>query len=102
MRYSSREHSRLYGFDPEKGLPSSKKSSSGCTQKIEVESLKIAERAACTGKDFEALFRIVVPQGMTRYVHGLAILFSARPTSPVNFVGYLNGRHRTQAGRGAA
>jgi len=89
MRYSSEEHSRLYGFDPEKGLPSFEE----IVQRMHPEDrgrvAEIAERAACTGKDFEALFRIVVPQGMTRYVHGFGHpVFNASGT-PGEFVGIL-------------
>jgi PAS domain S-box-containing protein len=89
MRYSSEEHSRLYGFDPESGLPSFEE----IVQRMHPEDrgrvAEIAERAACTGKDFEALFRIVVPQGMTRYVHGFGHpVFSASGT-PGEFVGIL-------------
>src|SRR6266478_1241123 len=89
MRYSSEEHSRLYGFDPEKGLPSFEE----IVQRMHPEDrgrvAEIAERAACTGKDFEALFRIVDPQGMTRYVHGFGHpVFNASGT-PGEFVGIL-------------
>src|SRR5882724_3862808 len=89
MRYSSEEHSRLYGFDPEKGLPSFEE----IVQRMHPEDrgrvAEIAERAARTGKDFEALFRIVVPQGMTRYVHGFGHpVFNASGT-PGEFVGIL-------------
>jgi len=51
----------LYGFDPGKGLPSFEEIVRGCTQKIEVESLK-SPSDSLHGKDFEALFRIVDPQ----------------------------------------
>src|SRR5882762_4402686 len=74
MRYSSEEHSRLYGFDPERGLPSFE---------------EIVQRAARTGKDFEALFRIVVPQGMTRYVHGFGHPVFSASGIPGEFVGIL-------------
>src|SRR5258708_26475967 len=48
-----------------------------------------AERAACTGKDFEALFRIVDPQGMTRYVHGFGHPVFNASGKPGEFVGIL-------------
>src|SRR5258708_16246171 len=89
MRYSWEEHSRLYGFDPEKGLPSFEE----IVQRMHPEDrgrvAEIAERAACTGKDFEALFRIVVPQGMTRYVHGFGHPVFSASDIPGEFVGIL-------------
>src|SRR5712672_649351 len=89
MRYSSEEHSRLYGFDPEKGLPSFEE----IVQRMHPEDrgrvAEIAERAARAGKDFEALFRIVVPEGMTRYVHGFGHPVFNASGKPGEFVGIL-------------
>jgi C4-dicarboxylate-specific signal transduction histidine kinase len=71
MLHSSDEHSRLYGFDPDRGLPSIEE----FRQRIHpddraqvVESFESARRA---GKDFEAHFRIVPPDKTTKYVHGV-------------------------------
>src|SRR6266404_1593374 len=89
MRYSCEEHSRLYGFDPEKGLPSFEEIVERMHPEDRGRVAEIAERAACAGKDFEALFRIVVPEGMTRYVHGFGHpVFNASGT-PGEFVGIL-------------
>src|SRR6266403_2209330 len=89
MRYSSEEHSRLYGFDPEKGLPSFEE----IVQRMHPEDrgrvAEIAQRAAYAGKDFEALFRIVVPEGMTRYVHGFGHPVFNASGKPGEFVGIL-------------
>src|ERR1700730_9475419 len=69
--HSSEEHSRLYSFDSERGIPSFEE----MVQRIHPEDrprvVEIAERANCTEKDFEAQFRIVLPDGTTKYVHGL-------------------------------
>jgi len=71
MRHSSDEHSRLYGFDPDRELPSTEE----FRQRIHpddraqvVESFESARRA---GKDFEAHFRLVLPDKTTKYVHGV-------------------------------
>src|SRR5258708_4769942 len=89
MRYSWEEHSRLYGFDPEKGLPSFEEIVQRMRREDRGPVDEIAERAACTGKDFEALFRIVVPQGMTRYVHGFGHPVFSASGIPGEFVGIL-------------
>jgi C4-dicarboxylate-specific signal transduction histidine kinase len=69
--HSSEEHSRLYSFDSERGIPSFEE----MVQRIHPEDrprvVEIAERANCTEKDFEAQFRIVLPDGTTKYVHGI-------------------------------
>src|SRR5260370_10087788 len=71
MRRSSEEHSRLYGFDPERGLPSFEE----IVQRIHPEDrariVEIAEKANCAGKDFEAHFRVVLPDGTTKYLYGV-------------------------------
>jgi PAS domain S-box-containing protein len=69
--HTSEEHSRLYGFDPETGIPSFEE----LVQRIHPEDrarvVEIAERANCAGKDFEAHFRIVLPDGTTKYAHAI-------------------------------
>src|SRR5713226_2960461 len=71
IRHSSEEHSRLYGFDPERGLLSFEE----IVQRIHPEDrariVEIAERANCAGKDFEAHFRVVLPDGTTKYLYGV-------------------------------
>jgi len=71
IRHSSEEHSRLYGFDPERGLPSFEE----IVQRIHPEDrariVEIAEKANCAGKDFEAHFRVVLPDGTTKYLYGV-------------------------------
>ncbi len=89
MRYSSEEHSRLYGFDPEGGLPSFEEIVQRMHPEDRARVVEIAERAAYAGKDFEALFRIVVPHGMTRYVHGFGHPVFSASGAPGEFVGIL-------------
>jgi PAS domain S-box-containing protein len=69
--HTSEEHSRLYGFDPETGIPSFEE----MVQRIHPEDrprvIETEERANGAGKDFEAHFRIVLPDSTTKYVHGV-------------------------------
>ena len=89
MRYSSEEHSRLYGFDPDNGMPSFEEILQRMHPEDRTRVTEIAKRASCAEKDFEVHFRIVVPDGTTRYVHGVGHpVFNAAGT-PGEFVGIL-------------
>jgi PAS domain S-box-containing protein len=69
--HSSEEHSRLYGLDPEKGIPSFEE----FHQRIHPEDRdRVSEalaRVRRAGTDVEMHFRVVLPEGTTRYMHGV-------------------------------
>ena len=69
--HSSEEHSRLYGLDPEKGTPSFEK----FYQRIHPEDrdrvIETLVRAIHAGTHVEEHFRVVLPEGTTRYMHGV-------------------------------
>jgi len=89
MRHSSEEHSRLYGFDPERGIPSFQQFVQRMHPEDRARVVEITERANCEGKDFEAHFRLLLPDGTTRYVHGVGHpVFNASGASG-EFVGIL-------------
>ncbi len=69
--HSSEEHSRLYGFDPEKGIPSFEEMVQRMHPEDRTQIVESAERANSAGKDFEAQFRLLLPDGTTKYVHGV-------------------------------
>src|SRR2546427_2091961 len=71
MRHSSEEHSRLYGFDPDRGLPSREEFQQRIHPEDRARVVETFERASCEEKDFEAHFRVVLPDGTTRYMHGI-------------------------------
>jgi PAS domain S-box-containing protein len=85
--HSSEEHSRLYGFDPERGIPSFKE----FVQRIHPEDrsrvVEIAERANSAGKDFEAQLRVVHPDGTTKYLHSVGHPVFNASGDLVEFVG---------------
>src|SRR5260370_715010 len=87
--HSSEEHSRLYGFDPERGIPSFEE----MVQRVHPEDrprvVESAERANSAGKDFEAQFRLLLPDGTTRYVHGVGHPVFNASGATVEFVGIL-------------
>src|SRR5271156_831051 len=68
--HSSEEHCRLFGFDPERGVPLFEE----LIQRIHPEdrspSLQGFESPSRAGTDFDAHFRIVHPDGTTKYVYG--------------------------------
>jgi PAS domain S-box-containing protein len=87
--HSSEEHSRLYGFDPERGIPSFEEMVQRMHPEDRPRVVESAERANSSGKDFEEQFRLLLPDGTTRYVHGVGHpVFNASAAS-VEFVGIL-------------
>jgi PAS domain S-box-containing protein len=71
MRHSSEEHSRLYGFDPEKGIPSFEEFVQRMHPEDRSRFVEIAERANSAGKDFDVHLRVVLPDGTTKYLYGV-------------------------------
>ncbi len=71
VRHSSEEHSRLYGFDPERGIPSFEEMAQRIHPEDRPRVVETVERANRAGKDFEVHFRIVLPDGTMKYVHGV-------------------------------
>jgi PAS domain S-box-containing protein len=71
MTHSSHEHSRLYGFDGERGVPSLEQ----FRQRIHPEDrdrvVAVFDRAVAQGTDFGVEFRILPPEGTIRYAHGV-------------------------------
>jgi PAS domain S-box-containing protein len=68
--HSSEEHRRLFGFDPEKGIPSFDE----LVRRIHLEdrphALQELETTTPSGQDFDAYFRIVLPDGTMKYLYG--------------------------------
>jgi C4-dicarboxylate-specific signal transduction histidine kinase len=67
--HSSAEHSRLYGFDPENGLPSFEEFHQRVHPEDRAGIVEALERANSAGKDFEAHFRVALPDGTTRFIY---------------------------------
>jgi PAS domain S-box-containing protein len=68
MRHSSEEHSRLYGFDPDKGLPSFEEFQQRIHPEDRAAVTETLETASRAGNDCELHFRVVIPDGTTKYV----------------------------------
>src|SRR6266850_1683924 len=87
--HSSEEHSRLYGFDPEKGIPSFEEMVQRMHPEDRTQIVESAERANSAGKDFEAQFRLLLPDGTTKYVHGVGHPVFNASGATAEFVGIL-------------
>jgi PAS domain S-box-containing protein len=70
--HSSDEHSRLYGYDPERGIPSFEELVERMHPEDRARVVEMAERSNREGTDFEAHFRVLLPDRTTKYVCGIA------------------------------
>jgi PAS domain S-box-containing protein len=84
----SDQYYQIFGFDPETGIPSRQT----IRQRIDPEDRADAdaslEKAIVEGNDFELNYRIVLPDGIVKFIHSVAHpVFNASFNSPVEFVG---------------
>ena len=89
MRHSSEEHSRLYGFDPDKGLPSFEEFHQRIHPEDRAGVTATLERAGRAGIDCEVHFRVVLPDGTTKCVHGVGHPVFNASGDVVEYVGIL-------------
>jgi PAS domain S-box-containing protein len=71
MTHSSHEHSRLYGFDAEKGMPSRAQFQQRIHPEDRDRVVAVFDTAVAQRTDYEAEFRILLPDGAIRYAHGV-------------------------------
>ena len=60
----------MYGFNPEQGIPSFEEFIQRIHSEDRAGALEAFENASRAGKDFDAYFRIVLPDGTTKYAYG--------------------------------
>jgi PAS domain S-box-containing protein len=70
LLHSSEEHRRLFGFDPEKGVPSFEELVQRIHPEDRAPAMQEFQNTSRTRTDFDAHFRIVHPDGTTKYVYG--------------------------------
>jgi hypothetical protein len=68
--HSSEEHCRLFGFDPERGVPSFEELVGRIHPEDRAPAMQGFENPSRSAIDFDAYFRIVHPDGTTKYVYG--------------------------------
>ncbi|HEY1526004.1 MAG TPA: ATP-binding protein [Candidatus Angelobacter sp.] len=85
--HSSREHSRLFGFDSEEGPWSLARLRGRVHPEDQDELFETWVRAVHEGKDYEADFRIVLSGGVVRYIHAVGHPFFNESGNVVEFIG---------------
>jgi PAS domain S-box-containing protein len=71
MTHSSHEHSRLYGFDADMGVPSVQQFTQRIHPKDRGRVVAVFDGAVAQRTDYEVEFRILLPDGALRYAHGV-------------------------------
>jgi PAS domain S-box-containing protein len=71
LTHSSDEHSRLYGFDPDQGVPSFEEFRQRVHPEDRAEWTEALERAFGEAAGAEGEFRIVPPQGPLKHLHAI-------------------------------
>ena len=69
VTHSSDEHSRLYGFDPEQGVPSLEEFGQRVHPEDRARWTEALEKGFREGASVEGEFRVVPPQGPLRHLH---------------------------------
>jgi PAS domain S-box-containing protein len=85
--HTSREHSRLLGFDSEEGPWSLERLRGRVHPEDQDELFETWERAVHEGKDYEADFRVVLPGGAVRYIHAVGHPLFNQSGNVIEFVG---------------
>jgi PAS domain S-box-containing protein len=89
MLHSSEEHYRLYGLDPEMGIASFEEFHRRIHREDRDRVSETLERAIRTGTDVEVHFRVVFPDGTTRYMHAVGHPILKPSADTGEFVGIL-------------
>jgi PAS domain S-box-containing protein len=83
----SQEHLRIFGFDPKNGMPSFETLFQRIHPDDRANASEILERAIHDGTDYEQDFRIVLPDGTTKYMHATGHPVFNSSGDPVEFLG---------------
>jgi PAS domain S-box-containing protein len=98
--YFSQEHFRMFGFDPEAGIPSFEAARQRLHPEDRDRVLQTFDRAINERTDFEAYHRIVLPDGTIKYVHVIAHPAFNASGDLVEYIGtVMDVTERTQAAK---
>jgi PAS domain S-box-containing protein len=86
--YVSDQYYQIYGLDPDKGMPSLKAIRRRLHPEDRAHTDTIREQALSEGKSYELDHRIVLPDGIVKFIHLVARpVFNASSNSPGEYVG---------------
>jgi PAS domain S-box-containing protein len=86
--YLSDQYYQIYGLDPDKGMPSLQAIRRRLHPEDRAHTDAIREKALSEGKSYELDHRIVLPDGIVKFIHLVARpVFNASSNSPVEYVG---------------
>jgi PAS domain S-box-containing protein len=86
--YVSDQYYQIYGLDPDKGMPSLQAIRRRLHPEDRAHTDAIREKALSEGKSYELDHRIVLPDGIVKFIHLVARpVFNASSNSPVEYVG---------------
>jgi PAS domain S-box-containing protein len=86
--YLSDQYYQIYGLDPDKGMPSLQAIRRRLHPEDRAHTDAIREKALAEGKSYELDHRIVLPDGIVKFIHLVARpVFNASSNSPVEYVG---------------
>jgi PAS domain S-box-containing protein len=83
----SQEHFRIFGFDPKDGMPSFETLMQWIHPDDRASAAEVIEIAIRERTDYEQDFRIILPDGATRYMHAIGHPVFNSSGDPVEFVG---------------
>ena len=86
--YLSDQYYQIYGLDPDEGMPSLQAIRQRLHSEDRAHTDAIREKALSEGKSYELDYRIVLPDGIVKFIHSVARpVFNASSNSPVEYVG---------------
>ena len=86
--YLSDQYYQICGLDPDKGMPSLQAIRPRLHSEDRAHTDAIREKALSEGKSYELDYRIVLPDGIAKFIHLVARpIFNASSNSPVEYVG---------------
>jgi PAS domain S-box-containing protein len=86
--YLSDQYYQIYGLDPDKGMPSLQAIRRRLHPEDRAHTDAIREKALSEGKSYELDHRIVLPDGIVKFIHLVARpVFNASSNSPAEYVG---------------
>ena len=86
--YLSDQYYQIYGLDPDKGMPSLQAIRQRLHPEDRAHADAIREKALSEGKSYEVDYRIVLPDGIVKFIHSVGRpVINASSNSPVEYVG---------------